>query len=319
MTGAKRKVVRKAGGKGLGTGDASKAAQDPTPAPEAVSDAEAEPSAPKLDERGLVPLEPPAKPGEKPFKQPRGRPRKISTEVDRPETSPLRAAVRKSDRRKRGKSTAHFEDGEEPWRCRGKSGARSREAGHPVRCPNNKRPGYEVCGSHGAKGGRPIKHGMYSTAGTRLGDIFDRFIQDADQSKDLDVTLVMATSLLQTRLDKMRELDTPDFRKRAVNLLERSREAAAGGEHQASAKLMGELYALLKRGVAEDRAVDRVEAALDRVEKYQTDFAKLQLMGDKVITEKEFLAYFVRWSETLAQVASPEVVFEVTRRIDLPR
>lgn len=231
---------------------------------------------------------------------------------------PLRSLVNRSARFKRVKSTATFENGDEPWRCRAKAIAASRKAGEPVRCPNHKRAGFEVCPAHGAKGGRPIEHGLYSVAGTRLGDIFDRFIQDADKAKDLDVTLVMASSLLQARLDKMRELDTPDFRGRAVGLLEAAREAAGAGEHGESTRLMGELYALLKRGVAEDRAVSRVEDALDRVEKYQTDFARLELMGNKVITEQELVMHFVRWSETLARVASPELALEVARRVDIP-
>ena len=184
------------------------------------------------------------------------------------------------------------------------------------RCGNRSVFGRQVCRRHGGLStGAPMKSGLYSLANTRLGPILDRLRENIELTRDLDETLAVACTLLQGAIDRYKENDTPDFRKLALKLFD---EAAQEGDPQEQRRKLVEFRKLLQKGIAEDRALTKVEACLDRVQRFQKDYAQLQLTADRAMNEKQLVVVFGEWLEIVAQEAGREVALTVASKAGLP-
>jgi hypothetical protein len=156
-------------------------------------------------------------------------------------------------------SSATFDDGDEPERCRARAKSGSGPNGEPKRCGQKKVPGYQVCRYHGAGGGRPIKHGRYSARLGRFREAYQEALDSGESLLDLRETLALLDARLQRSAERAAELDTPEYRERAQELYEAVRGAR---DPQEAASYLVSLGDHLRRGVSEDAALrDLADAA----------------------------------------------------------
>lgn len=218
----------------------------------------------------------------------------------------------------RGRSTAKYaDDPTEPGRCHAATKSTGKRCKLPVA------HGKWVCEKHGgsARSGGPITNGRTSLAATKLGPLLERVRDHMEAAKNMDETLALAQTLLEAACERYADLDTPGFRTQAAGLMEQAEQASAKGgpEGAALAALkLRELKALLKRGIAEDRAVRHIEESLDRVQAYQVEFARVEIQYQRTMTEKQVVVMLERWVEVSARIVSPEAAIEIARAIGLP-
>ena len=156
-------------------------------------------------------------------------------------------------------SSATFEDGDEPDRCRARTKNGTGPNGEPKRCGRPKVPGYQVCRYHGAGGGRPITHGRYSAHLGRFREAYNDALNSGESLLDLRETLALLDTRLQRSAERASELDTPEYRDKALELYDAVRDA---GDPQEAAAHLVSLGDHLRRGVAEDAALrDLADAA----------------------------------------------------------
>lgn len=210
------------------------------------------------------------------------------------------------------KSKCTFEDGDQPWRCRARAKQRSAEAGEPVRCGQPKVEGYEVCRYHGARGGRPIVHGRYSTKLGRLREAFEAAVEDEQGLMDLRQTMALLDVAVQQAAERLGDKDTPDFRARAITLFERARDATDPDEAR---RFLTELGALLKRGGDEDRALERLSVAAERLATRQEKAWGIKLSAAQAVNARDLMLIMSRIVDVVVEEA-PENATRIIERLD---
>ena len=214
-------------------------------------------------------------------------------------------------RRKRGepskkKSTATFEDGDEPKRCR----AKSKQSGK--RCGQPKVPGREVCRFHGGNAGRPPKHGRYSGKLGSYSEMYDDALGDTKSLLDLRDTLALLEVNVQRAASRAADRDTPDFRQRALELF---LEARASNDAGVVRTKLGELGQLLERGGDEDTAFEKLTTAAEKMAVRQEKAWGIQLQAAQVINARDLVTILVRFIDIVQQEA-PDHVARVAQRVD---
>jgi len=198
--------------------------------------------------------------------------------------------ARRPDRpkaRPKGRPTsATFENGDEPDRCR----ARARDGS---RCKNGKTPGFEVCRMHGGVvgGGRPPIHGRYATSlQGRILASYNEAIENREGLLDMVETIALTETIVRRAATRVNERDTPEFRLRALELYREMREAR-DDPAEAAVKL-GQLGQLLERGVAEDNALRTFADAAAKLSKQQADTWRIRLSAERSVSPDELVAWF---------------------------
>ena len=93
--------------------------------------------------------------------------------------------------------------------------ARSKRTGE--RCRNKAVHGYNVCRLHGAKGGRPVKHGMYSNkVNTSLAETYQHLIEETDNLSDLNEDIALLRAMMIEELKK--EPDNEEEKRQQIGM-----------------------------------------------------------------------------------------------------
>lgn len=178
------------------------------------------------------------------------------------------------------KSTATYEDGDEPNRCRAANKSNGKRCGRP------KEEGFEVCYRHGARGGAPIKTGKYSTKLGRFREDYER-ARDDDALFDLRDTVALLDVRVARAAEKASALDSPEYREEALRLW---REARDAGTPEAMRLALGKLGTLLEGGVEEDKALEELARVAERLAVRQEAALKIQLAAASAVREQELNA-----------------------------
>jgi hypothetical protein len=208
------------------------------------------------------------------------------------------------------KSTATFEDGDEPDRCRAKSKNKSQD-GNPVRCGRKKEPGYNVCRYHGAGGGRPIIHGRYSKRLGRFREAYEQALESGEGLLDLRETLALLELHVQRAAERASEADTPQMRARALELCKQAQAA----EPDARDQPLEQLATLLEAGVAEDEALAALADAADRMAVRQEKAWGVRLHAAQVINARDLVVIMGRIVDIILEEA-PDNARRLVERID---
>lgn len=244
--------------------------------------------------------------------------RGVGIDEETPFETELRRAYerdRKRAQRERGfkprsqvnKTTATYEDGDEPWRCR----AHSRNANR--RCGNPKAQGKQVCRMHGANGGRPPSTGRYSTKLGRFREAYQNSLQDHDGLMNLNETLAMLETYVGYCAELLSQKDTPEFRLRAVELYE---SAGSSASPEAQAEALNELGRWLRRGASESASFERLAAATEKMATRQEKAWGIKLHASQVLNERDLILAFTRFADIVIQEAPAKHATRILERID---
>jgi hypothetical protein len=109
---------------------------------------------------------------------------------------------------------------------------------------------------HGAGGGRPIKHGRYSKALQRstLVAHYDEAVEDKSLF-DLKEPIALLEACLRRTSERVADRDTPEFRKRCLELYEAAQQSLKDGDSAGASSRLKDLGQLIRQGTSEDRAI----------------------------------------------------------------
>jgi hypothetical protein len=119
--------------------------------------------------------------------------------------------------------------------------------------------------------------------------------------------------VVQRAVERIEEHDTPEFRKRALNLFE---EARAAGDAETTAALLGQLGALLKRGASEDKALDRLADTAERLARRQEKAWGIKLDAATALNARDLMAVLARFADIVLEEVPKDAAARVIRRID---
>lgn len=153
------------------------------------------------------------------------------------------------------------------YRCTGKARQNGRK-----RCRRQVVRGKRVCYWHGGMSpGRPPTNGRYTRVPGALREAYKASLADSTLA-DLREPLAILDAIAKRAMDRVEDKDTPELRKRALELLEEVQAALGAGDAELGAQKLQALHALLRRGAEESEALtnlsDAVEAFSRRAEAY---------------------------------------------------
>jgi len=205
----------------------------------------------------------------------------------------------------RGPSTT-FEPGDEPNRCC----AKAKSTG--LRCGKGVVPGRRVCRIHGGLGGRPPIHGRYSQGLGRFREAYQEARSDPSLL-DLRETLALMDVAVQRAAERAADADTPEFRRRALDLFERVRGAVSPEEAALNLNRLGEL---LGSGVKDDEALDHLAKAAERLSRRQEKAWSIRLDAATALNARDLTAVLARFADIVLEEVPRDAAARVIRRID---
>lgn len=204
-------------------------------------------------------------------------------------------------------STARYQDGNEPRRCRA-------EAKGGGRCKRTKEAGYTVCRWHGAGGGRPITNGLRSRAMGRFRDAYHEALGKGDALFDLRENLAIMDVGVTLAAERAAMADTPALRKRALAVFNEVQAAKTGAEMRERLDMLGRLLAA---GVEDADAIEDLTLAAERMSKRQEAAWNIRLSAAQAIHSRDLVTLFARMVEIIIQEAQGEASARILRRIDV--
>lgn len=203
-------------------------------------------------------------------------------------------------------SKATYDEDGEPNRCR----AKSKSSGE--RCTKTVVPGRTVCRYHGGLGGRPPSHGRYSLALGRFREAYESSLEDPSLL-DLRETLALLDLVVRQAAERAGTGDTPELRSRALELLDGVREAP--DPSKAAAKL-NELRTLLEEGVDEDKALEALSDAAEKLARRQEKAWSIKLDAAQAINARDLVVVLGSFADVVMEEADRETAARIVRRID---
>ena len=204
------------------------------------------------------------------------------------------------------KSQCTFEPGDEPWRCCAKSKTTQKRCGQRVV------PGRRVCRYHGGLGGTPPTHGRYSQALGRFREAYEEARNDPSLL-DLRETLALLDVVVQKAVSRASDADTPAFRKKALDLVGAVEVSEGQEDHGAQ---IGRLKDWLKRGVGEDKALEQLAKAAERLSRRQEKAWSIRLDAANAINARDLVAVLARFADIVLDECDNDAAGRIIRRID---
>jgi hypothetical protein len=169
---------------------------------------------------------------------------------------------------------------------------------------------------HGAGGGRPIIHGRYSKVLKKSG--LAGHYQDAVENRDifdLKEPIALLEACLQKASERAAERDTPDFRRRCLELYEDAQQASKAGDTQEFVSKMRDLGQLLRDGVSEDRATSEIGLQAERLAKRLEGAWRIHLDKAQVYNKQQMVSLLGQFMEFVRIEAGASVAQRVQSRL----
>lgn len=176
--------------------------------------------------------------------------------------------------------------------------------------------GMRVCRMHGAGGGRPIIHGRYSKVLKNSG-LVSHYL-DAVENKslfDLKEPIALLEACLQKASERAAERDTPDFRRRCLELYEDAQQASKAGDTQEFVSKMRDLGQLLREGVSEDRATSEIGLQAERLAKRLEGAWRIHLDKAQVYNKQQMVSLLGQFMEFVRIEAGAIVAQRIQSRL----
>ncbi len=194
----------------------------------------------------------------------------------------------------------------EPDRCT----AHAKQTG--ARCTKPVVPGRSVCRYHGGLGGRPIVHGRYSKS---LGSLRAAYEESRNDPTLLELrdTLALLDVVVQKAAKRAADLDTPEYRERAMALYTAASQATDPVQVQAALRDLG---VLLRQGGDEDAALQQLSGAVERLSKRQEKAWDLRLSAANAINARDMVTLLSRFADIVLEESDAETATRIIQRID---
>ena len=204
------------------------------------------------------------------------------------------------------KPSTTYEPGDEPWRCCAKSKTTQKRCGQRVV------PGRRVCRYHGGLGGSAPIHGRYSKALGRFRAAYEESRQDPSLL-DLRETLALMDLVVKKAVSRASESDTPEFRARALELFGAVRVSVGQEDHE---RQLDALEDHLERGVSEDKALEALAKAAERLSRRQEKAWSIRLDAANAINARDLVAVLARFADIVLDECEKDAAGRIIRRID---
>ncbi len=190
-------------------------------------------------------------------------------------------------------------------------------------------PGRRRCRLHGGAQVRGparhnYKHGRYAQflGSSTLGEAYRESVKDA-QLGDLRESVAMLDAIVKRTAARTTDLDTPDFRARAVELHGEVRASLASKDFAVAAVKLEELGALLRRGVEEDEAFEKLTSAIDVYARRAEGAWKVELAKGNAIAAADLVTVMHRIADSVARhadkVTARKILDEIERMMEPPK
>jgi len=204
------------------------------------------------------------------------------------------------------KSKCTFEPGDEPLRCCAKSKTTQKRCGQRVV------PGRRVCRYHGGLGGTSPTHGRYSKALGRFREAYEQARNDPSLL-DLRETLALMDIVVQKAVSRASDADTPAFRKKALDMVSAVEVSVGQEDHP---KQVARLKEWLERGVGEDKALEELAKAAERLSRRQEKAWSIRLDAANAINARDLVAVLARFADIVLDECDKDAAGRIIRRID---
>jgi hypothetical protein len=164
-------------------------------------------------------------------------------------------------------------------------------------------------GHHSFKHGRDSK---WTKALGQYGKLYKDAV-DSDELLDLRRQLAVMDVAIQRHAARVEELDTPDFRKKALELFAEYEQAPT--DEEARARLAG-IKEHLRRGAGEDRAFAYLVKTADSMARRIEAAYGLKLKSDEVVNQNELTRVTGALVSILVEEAPTDVATRVIQRAD---
>lgn len=183
------------------------------------------------------------------------------------------------------------------------------------RCKGAAMVGSNVCMKHGGRPYARIKTGKFSKAMGPLRKAYQEALGDPSLLSMRDVTAALH-AIVERQMQRAQDLDTPEFRKHVLDLMEQIQFAVAADDTESFRKLMTELRALVKRGVDEDSALRTMTNGLHRLAERLEAHWKIKLAKQHAINETDFKAMLKQMIDIVFEEAGADLGAKVLGRVD---
>lgn len=171
------------------------------------------------------------------------------------------------------------------------------------------------CKMHGGMSLRGAEHPSWKTGRwAKSAGKFREAYQEAradDALLDVRRTLATLDVAVQRAWKRVNDLDTPDYRAKALAIYREVRDAAAEGDTDLAGRLLGQLGQHLGRGVAEDVAFANLVSAADTMARRLEAAWSLKLKGEQVATRQEIMETLSRMIDVVLRIAPKDVATKV--------
>jgi len=176
--------------------------------------------------------------------------------------------------------------------------------------------GWNVCRMHGAGGGRPIKHGRYSRVLKKSGlaSHYDEAVEDRNLF-DLKEPIALLEACLQRTTERVADRDTPDFRKRCLDLFEAAQQALKDGDSAGMSSNLKVLGQLLRDGVSEDRAIDQLSDQADKLARRIEGAWRIHLDKTQVFNRSQMVSLLGQFMEFVRMEAGGVVASRIQSKL----
>ncbi len=166
-------------------------------------------------------------------------------------------------------------------------------------------------GLHGLKSGRYAKSLLHST----LSAAYASAVNDKELL-DLKEPIALLEACLQRTGERVAQADTPEYRRRALELYQASMDANAEGNHTHAGEMLRELGKLLRDGVSEDRAISELSVQAERLSKRIEGAWNVKLQRKQVLTIQQFGILMARILEIVRHEAPLPVAVQICSRVE---
>lgn len=168
----------------------------------------------------------------------------------------------------------------------------------------------------GARGsGGQIKHGRYAKAlkATALSAAYQQAIQDASLL-DLQEPIALLEACLQRTSERVAQADTPEFRRRALDLFHEARNSQ---DPERRLECMRDLGILLRDGAQEDRAISELSIQAERLAKRIEAVWQIRMLRRQNLNMQQVGVLIARVLEIVKEECPPAIAQNVVNRMEV--
>jgi DNA-binding GntR family transcriptional regulator len=148
-----------------------------------------------------------------------------------------------------------------------------------------------------------------------LRDAYRKSLADSTLA-DLREPLAVLDAIVKRSMDRVEERDTPELRKRALELIEEVQGALSAGDAELGAQKLQALHALLRRGADESEALSNLSDAVDVFARRAEAYWNVKLSRRQSMNAADLIDLMRAFVSIVKTEAPADVSARIVERID---